>query len=231
MYQERYNSYDRAKKLFLVLVGLAGLAVSYSFSVDGFGIDVEGKRWAGWVMGFLITGFQLVLNAKKDGKSLSTTLVVLGLIAYIYGIWTNVNGILLSQGDGFTITNAIKTKQASALVLPSVIGFLLEVGPEPLLAYAIFGNAALIDVFGSLGDFFGSGRRTHSSPGGGTRGSTANRNSSSAPSPARNSTQTRSEVAKRSYTYPTPKDMLSLGGNASPTYHPAGVRSREDDNG
>jgi len=114
---------------FFCAIGLWYL--SAYFSVDGFDIEIQDKRWIGWILALSVTVIELVFN--KDGREHNMTLMIAGIAAYAYGIWTNVLGIALMQG----VTDLFA--DAGALVFPMILAMFLEIVPEPLLMWALIG--------------------------------------------------------------------------------------------
>lgn len=114
----------------LAAVGALALWVmSIQFSTDGFGFMLPEYRWMGYVLGLVITVLELVFN--EEGTNHTMTLLIGTGLAYLYGVSTNIMGILWAQG------NPEMTSNIARLVFASVLGGLLEIMPEPLFAWAI----------------------------------------------------------------------------------------------
>jgi len=130
----------KLKRIAAFLTSLGLIGISIWFSQLGFGIQSQDKYlWVGWFLGIVVTVMELVFNTSV--QKLNPTLVAVGVMAYIYGMWTNVSGL----GD----------------ILPNVpfaiiVGLFVEVVPEPLFAWSI-GVHDGGDVLGNIGDLFGFG--------------------------------------------------------------------------
>lgn len=130
---------------FLAAIGL--WAVSVYFSYKGFEFESTTVLWFGLVMALVVTVVELVFNTKIS--QLNPTLLFTGVICYIYGIYTNVTGFyVLQHGDSlagfFSGTNWL---------IPTFAGFVSEVLPEALLAWAI-GAYDSGDLIGNIGEMF-----------------------------------------------------------------------------
>lgn len=135
----------------MVTVGISVLlwAISVYFSQNGFAIEVPDMAWIGWVLAVSVTVIEIVWN--QEGFRHNTTITAVGIAAYGYGIWTNVVGILQSQGAAGDISgNEIQ------LIFPIILAVFLEITPEPLLMWALVGTNA-DDV---LSHFFGGVKST-----------------------------------------------------------------------
>lgn len=109
------------------LAALSGMYISAQFSVDGFSITVPDREWVGWGLAIILIVIQSAWQ--KFGDNL--TIFVLAMICYIYGITTNVIGIMGNRGG---------TQNIVDFIIPVVFGVLLEVFPEPFLAWSISGD-------------------------------------------------------------------------------------------
>ena len=98
----------------------------------------------GYALGIAVTVLQLVFA--EEGMKHSLTLVVVGLLAYFYGIMTNVFGIWVAQGSPDLASSPM------SVLFPTVLGFVLEVTPEPLLLWGLVGTG----VRDALGQLFGN---------------------------------------------------------------------------
>ncbi|MBI4675901.1 MAG: hypothetical protein HY741_30030 [Chloroflexi bacterium] len=138
MTERRYNQ--------LIRLGAAVIAillwfVSVQFSVDGFNFVLPKYRWVGYLLAVAVTMIEIVFN--EEGMRHSLTIVTVGIVSYVYGIATNVMGIWVAQGSPDVTENPI------ALVFPAVVGFFLEVAPEPLLMWGLLGTGVR-DLLGHL---------------------------------------------------------------------------------
>lgn len=134
------------KKIAAIVTAVALWWLSIRFSVAGFNIQVSDLVWAGWVLGFAVTVIELVFTSENRGRN--KTLVVLGLLAYSYGIWSNTMGIYAARGGGEGLSPVLFTSL--------VLGLFLEIAPEPLFIWAILGGDTnegdIVSVFGGLWD-------------------------------------------------------------------------------
>lgn len=122
--------YEKIVRLLALLASIAMLYISAGFSVDGFNIVVPEKESMGIALALIIIVVQVVWN--KVGTSAGFTLFLAGLLCYAYGIWTNVLGILVATEI---------TKGAWEILTSGIFGMFLEIVPEPLLVWALIGEA------------------------------------------------------------------------------------------
>lgn len=115
----------------LLAIGVAIILwfVSVQFSADGFNFALPRFAWMGYVLALAVTVIELVFN--EEGMNHSLTLVAVGLLAYLYGVVTNIIGIWAAQGSPDVAANPM------ALVFPVILGFFLEIAPEPLLLKSV----------------------------------------------------------------------------------------------
>jgi hypothetical protein len=125
-----------------VLVAVVMWIVSVQFSMDGFNFNVKDLSWVGLVLALSITAIELIWN--KGGMTAGLTLLVAGILAYMYGIWTNIIGILTAQGIAGVPENPM------SLIFPIILGFFLEVTPEPLLVWGLLGASIEGDLLSNL---------------------------------------------------------------------------------
>lgn len=131
MTREQYHIIIR---ILAALTAVALWAISVYFSADGFGIKVPSAAWIGIVLALSITVIELVFN--RDSISHNYVLIISGISAYAYGIYTNVIGIQAAQ-------------QSQELFFPVVLAAFLEIVPEYLLVWSLMGVTA-DDVFSKL---------------------------------------------------------------------------------
>ncbi len=137
----------------LVHLLAAGVAIllwfmSVQFSVDGFNFILPRYKWMGYLLALSVTVIELVFN--EEGMSHSLTVVAIGILSYLYGIVTNIVGIWAAQGNPDVANNPL------LILFPVILGFFLEVAPEPLFLWGLLGTGAR-DVLGHL---FGSGDKS-----------------------------------------------------------------------
>lgn len=141
-------------RMLAVCVSVSLWFVSINFSVDGFNFQVANMAWAGWVLGLSITAIQLIWN--KQGLTGNMTLGLVGVAAYLYGIATNVIGVLAAQGGtGSMADNPLR------LVFALLLGVFLEITPEPMLVWGLL-NAS--DMGDFLSNIFGMAGYTKAEP-------------------------------------------------------------------
>lgn len=137
------DKWMRLKKFMAVLVAIALWFASMRFSYEGFNLSLPEMAWLGWILAIAVTVIELVFNT--DIQKLNMTLFFAGLIAYAYGIWTNVAGFFAVQGGTF---ESLKSEPLS-LLFPFLVGIFLEVVPEPLFVWGI-GASDKGDPLGNL---------------------------------------------------------------------------------
>jgi len=138
MTTERYIGILRIATIF---VAFGMWVLSIKFSVDGFNFNLstDWSSFAGTFLGLSVTVVQLVWNREANSN---WTIMIAGMLAYAYGIYTNIEGILAAQGIQFTFT--------TTMVFPILLGLFIEVMPEALLVYGLTGMADLGDFFGNI---------------------------------------------------------------------------------
>lgn len=127
--------------------------VSVNFSYEGFNFEVPDMSWMAIVLSLAVTVLQLVWS--KLGASANMTLMIGGLLAYIYGIYTNVMGITQAQ-------SATGEGNVTKYVFPILLAVILEIMPEPMFVWGLtglseFGGDFLSNLFGSGGSGAGGG--------------------------------------------------------------------------
>lgn len=134
---ERGKQWDGMLRVSALVISLLGMYISAQFSVDGFSFQIDDRTWIGWGIALIIIVLQSIWQ--KFGGNV--TLFVIAMTCYVYGITTNVLGIIQNRGgfDG----------NKWSLVVPIVFGILLEVFPEPVLGWAISGDTSS-DPIGKL---------------------------------------------------------------------------------
>jgi len=146
-YRPKGVVYEKIKRVLAGLVALTLWWLSIKFSVGGFGDGIsENEIWIGWVLGFSVTVIQIVWNGLKSKANL--TLWVLGLSSYLYGICTNIIGIILWRGDTL---NTVLNNPLN-LIFPVILGLFFEISPEPLFVWAF---TSRLDEGDFLGNLFG----------------------------------------------------------------------------
>lgn len=126
--------YEQLIHLLAIGVALVLWFLSVQFSADGFKFVLPNYAWVGYVLAISVTVIELVFN--EEGMKHSLTLVAIGLLSYAYGIVTNILGIWAAQGSPDIAANPV------AILFPLILGFFLEVAPEPLLLWGLMGTGA-----------------------------------------------------------------------------------------
>lgn len=127
---KRYQGWNALLRLSALGIAGLGMYISAQFSVDGFNFSVDNRQWVGWGLACILVVIQSVWQ--KFGDNL--TLFVMAMVCYAYGIITNVMGIIANRG-GYD-------QNPLSLIVPVVFGILLEVFPEPVLAWAVSGDVS-----------------------------------------------------------------------------------------
>jgi hypothetical protein len=133
--------YEQLVHLLAIGVAIVLWFISVQFSADGFKFALPNYAWIGYVLALAVTVIELVFN--EEGMNHSLTIVAVGLLSYGYGIVTNILGIWAAQGSPDIASNPI------AIVFPALLGFFLEIAPEPLLLWGLMGTGAR-DFLGQL---------------------------------------------------------------------------------
>ena len=113
-----------------ILGALICWVLSVYFSYLGFGVNNTQLLWIGWIMALVVTIVELAFNTPMH--KLPLTLAVIGIICYIYGIYTNITGFWSLQNPGVPFV----WFQMQSL-MPIIIGFVMEVLPEPLFMWGM----------------------------------------------------------------------------------------------
>lgn len=137
------DKYSRLKILLAKFMGLAVLIVSMQFSQNGFGFKDQNIFYVGWVLAIAVTVVQFVFNSKV--KNLNWTITVLGIMAYVYSIWTNIIGFYKYQGKILTF----ETLLSFDAILPVFASAFMDIFPETILAWA-FNVSSDGDLIGNI---------------------------------------------------------------------------------
>jgi hypothetical protein len=130
--------------------------LSVKFSTDGFNFVVPDMAWAGVMLALFVTAIELVWN--KEGANGNLTLMAVGVAAYIYGIYTNVTGIMAAQGITDVMSDPVK------ILFPLILGVFLEITPEPLLVWGLIGTSFGGDFLSNLFNSAQSATASHQKP-------------------------------------------------------------------
>jgi hypothetical protein len=94
--------------------------------------------WVGWVLAIAITVLQLIFN---KGVYSNPTLFAAGILAYVYGVITNIIGIMRAQQILDSLISEFTTDMGHYVpraILAIVLALVIEIVPEALLLWAIF---------------------------------------------------------------------------------------------
>lgn len=114
--------------------------VSVFFNNKGFGFEIKDAAYVGFGLALCVTVIELVWA--KEGMKGNSTLALVGMGAYVYGVWTNMVGIMAYQG--------ISNPDMNNYPFPLALSFFIEVVPEPLFAWAVTGSSKGGDFVGNL---------------------------------------------------------------------------------
>lgn len=86
------QNYDKFRRAAAFVFGVAVLLTSLFFSKEGFAFKVDNEDiwWVGWVIAGAVSAAQFMFNTQR--KELDWTIVLVGLTAYVYSIWSNIQG-------------------------------------------------------------------------------------------------------------------------------------------
>lgn len=138
------DKYLRTKKFFAKLLGIAVLVVSFQFSAAGFGFRNPDAEWVGWVLAIAVTVAQLIFNTRV--KDLNWTIVVMGLMSYLYSIYTNISGFYVYTGNEFAWN--------FTAIIPVLSGCFMDIFPEMALAWG-FDASTEGDMIGNIVELSG----------------------------------------------------------------------------
>ena len=124
-----------------IFIGLGLLIVSIFWSQDGFNFNLAGDSGGGdmaltigWFLAISVSVVQFVFST--NFKDLNPSLILFGLLAYVYSIYTNYQGIIHFQGE------------AQSTVGAWILAFVMDGVPEPLIAWGLYESLS--------GDFVGN---------------------------------------------------------------------------
>lgn len=137
MFSFSRRSYEAILRILAVLSSIVMMFISAQFSVDGFAFQNPNKLYIGWMLAIILIIVEMIFNNgvasvedAKDAQEVrrNTILLVAGLVAYAYGIATNISGILHSgrMPDSYL-----------DYIVPIALGLFLEIVPEPLMVWAL----------------------------------------------------------------------------------------------
>ena len=137
------DKYLRTKIFFAKITGIAVLIVSMQFSQNGFGFKEKNIALAGWVLAIAVTVAQFVFNSRV--RNLNWTITFLGIVAYVYSIWTNLIGFYNYQGKTLTLDTLLDV----SAFLPVFASAFMDIFPEAILSWA-FNSSGEGDLIGNV---------------------------------------------------------------------------------
>lgn len=188
-------------KIFLAkIMGIAVLIVSMEFSQNGFGFKNQDIAYVGWVLAIAVTVAQFVFNSKV--RNLNWTITALGIMAYIYSIWTNIVGFYEYQGKTVSMDTLLNVNA----ILPIFASAFMDIFPETILSWA-FNSSTDGDLIGNTlavmndpDSIFSKGRNTQAN----NQPNTNNNHNQN-----RNNNQSGSNYQNRNVNVPTSNPILS----------------------
>jgi len=124
----------------VTVVGIVLLGQSVIWSKDGFGLDFEigndSVVFVGFLLAIVATLLQFILST--NFIDLNPTLVFLGILAYIYSIYTNAIGIGSLQAEG------------ASPFMKWALAFLIDMSPELMISWGL-GESRSGDLFTTIG--------------------------------------------------------------------------------
>jgi hypothetical protein len=208
----KFGSLDGRHKL-AILGALICWVLSVYFSYLGFKVDNSSMVWIGWVMAGVVTIVELAFNTPMH--KLPLTLAVIGLVCYAYGVFTNITGFWSLQHPGVPFV----WFQTSSL-MPIIIGFVMEVLPEPLFMWGLDVKVGG-DLLGNIAGLWGGTLKPQSPDTGSNR---QEQHKYQVPQQIKSAHVQSQPVG---YNRPAPKPQpVSNAGRPNPTYHQ--VTRKED---
>ncbi len=124
-----------------IFIGLGLLIISIYWSQDGFNFSLAGSSgggnfalYFGWFIAFAVCVIQFVFSTNY--KELNPSLLFFGVLAYVYSMYTNYQGVIHFQG-----------LQPSPLGA-GILAMFMDAVPEPLIAWGLYESLQ--------GDFIGN---------------------------------------------------------------------------
>jgi len=121
---------NKALRLVALFTGVAVLIISIYWSQDGFNFGIAGDSGYntmayvfGYTLAISVTVIQFIFST--NFRELNPSLILFGVLAYLYSVYTNQEGITHFQGAN--------TNPLAAWIL----GFCIDGIPEPLIAWSL----------------------------------------------------------------------------------------------
>lgn len=138
------KQYTQLLRVIAALVAISLWIMSVIFSTKGFSFEMgTGLEWIGIILALSISAIQVIWNHEARGMR-NPTIFLVGLISYFYGVWANIVGIGDLRGEFDLWANP------TLIIFPLILGFFVEVVPEPLMVWSFTGQWYSGDFIGNL---------------------------------------------------------------------------------
>jgi len=205
------------------LIGISGILIAIcSLILTKQGVGITGQlAWMGTSVAFALFCAELMFNSNFE--ELNWTILVLGLGAYVYSIWTNIEGLYFYRGiEGNLFSNFDTTNFGG--------GMFMDIYPELAIAWALKES--------KIGDLFGNFVKTLKNP---DKLTEPARKVTQVPqqfkdqhqAPRHDNEQRQSEESRERPQRPKVENMPPFlqnknnGQKQEPTYHPVGMQARD----
>jgi len=140
------RQYTQLLRFIAAMVAITLWIMSVIFSTKGFSFEMgSGLEWIGVVLALAISAIQIIWNHEARGMR-NPTIFLVGVASYVYGIWANIIGIGDLRGS-FNVWD-----NPTVIIFPLILGFFVEVVPEPLMVWSFTGQWYSGDFIGNLFD-------------------------------------------------------------------------------
>lgn len=132
--------YEKILRFLALISSVVMMTISAQFSVDGFAFQSPEKIYTGWMLAVILIVVELIFNNNPPDIEANDPmdarrayiLLIAGLVAYGYGIATNISGILHSGK---------MPDSPFDYIVPVALGLFIEIVPEPLMMWALLTNS------------------------------------------------------------------------------------------
>lgn len=125
MYRFTKEKYDKILRFVIGLLAVGVGAFGVYLSAEFFNIETVGYIWVGWLLGFIFVGLELVLLHGAGGGH--PVLILFGLVSLYYSVRANITSL-----------TQIAPLAPKDIIIS--IGIAIEVLPEFLILFALFGD-------------------------------------------------------------------------------------------
>lgn len=214
--QEESHNFDTIKRWLIGISGVGMAIASVILSKQGVGITGD-LAWVGLVVAISLFCAELMFNSNFD--ELNWTILILGMCAYIYSIWTNVQGFYFYRGISGTIFNNFDTTSFFG-------GIFMDIYPELAIAWAL-GES-------KIGDLIGNVVKTSKNPDKLTQAKSSTSHQANYRVESRKvNTEQRKEELRNKYQKPIPPinvpNFLANRNTPRPIYHPVGLEPKSNE--